>query len=107
LNPAGFSVSTIEDILVDAGPGSESFLEMSNRILPAAVVSSPPRLRNRIRLVHYAEADLNDKIRAMAGAQVLEIAMMPFKVCPPPKKKPIFDVSNVLMPTMVKREPGA
>jgi hypothetical protein len=80
LNPNGFTASTIEDVLLSAGPGCESFFDYADRVLPAGHSGvSTEGSRQRIRIAHYSQADLGDKLRAMRGAQVLELAMHPFK----------------------------
>jgi hypothetical protein len=77
LNPVGFTVSTIDDVLSSAGPGSETFFDYANRLLPGSTTTEGAR--QRIRVAHYSQADLADKLRSMRGAQVLELAMHPFK----------------------------
>jgi len=82
LNPAGFSGSTIDMLLGLGGPGKESCLVYSARVLPGGLqhtTFSTAATRNRIASVNYAEATYQEQLRAFNGANLIDILEQNFR----------------------------
>lgn len=83
-NPSGFSFSTVRDVVKAAAPGLSSFLRDAmpevGHVLGTGSTWSMASMANRMRALHYAEADAKQIQHECAGHVTVEDFMpMPYK----------------------------